>query len=615
MALTAEERRELEALRAARDAQSGGESSYIGGLGRSLTRGLTFNWGDEIGVGIAAAAAKYNPFDNFQTDDSYSQVYDKMMAGNRAKEADFANRFPASDAGAEVAGGIATGIAGASKLAGTKAGQWALSNLPRWAQASAFAAPEGFIYGAGASPGDRLAGGAQGAGVAAVAAPVAGFALEKTLDGTSSLVRWAWNKLSQTPRRQALQALRSALEAEGLNPDEAVSIYNSLGKDGMIADLGENFRALTRAATDMPGPVKSQANTALRNRQMGQGGRLAGAAEEVLGVRAKDLPKTAARIAEERFAQADPLYQQAFSQPLTMTPRLESILSRPALKTAMRNAKRIAANEGEEFAEGSLKEVHFAKRALWEQIDRAKGRAKGPLNRAYGDLLDEIGKQNDTYIQANNIWSDNSKMIDAAVEGRRFFKMQPSEMSDMLSGMSKGEQEMFRMGSMAAFQDMVDMTPMTSDATRKFIASTGALKKLETLFGDPAKAAEFVRRAQNEGSFVRTRNVVTGNSSTSANQAAGRFLEDTIQPEALVDVVVNPMGAAIQAAKTLLSKKPVSQETLKELGNILMDQGMTAQQVSTIFRQPQFQREIQSAAVPLYIRAATAVPITQAQYE
>jgi hypothetical protein len=569
---------------------------------RSTLQGLTWGGGDELGSLIGAIPA------SIQTGDPYWDVYSSMMEDLSGKREAFREEHPVVSIGGEVVGGLASGGAGAKKVLATRTGERLAKHLPRWVQGSLVGGTEAGIYGTlAADPGERLvSGGMAGVTGALIGGP--GYAGAKWLwDKGKSTVRWAASKLADTPRQQALRAIREALTAEGLDPEDAVKIYENLGPEGMVADLGDNFRAVLRAAYDAPGAVRSQAKTLLHQRQIAQGDRLMEAAQRLVGKRASDLVSTSSEIIERRAAKAAPIYKQAFDQGITLTDDLKEVLGRDAMRSALRQAKRIASNMGDEFSEGSLKHLHYAKMALWEQIDRAKGRAKISPQRVYGDLLDAIGKQNKPYIEANGIYSDSSRLLDAIQLGRNFFRTTAAEMKDQLATMDAGQKEMFQLGAVASFQDLIDNVQFTSDATRKLIGNRALVKKLALLFnGDERTATAFIRSATREQAFSQTRNAVAG-SQTSTNLMGQQFLSDSIQPQTLLSAASgDPVGVMLNMASELLKKKPLSQNALQELGDMLLNKGLSPDDVRKLFASPRFTAMAQRQFPELVAQGALA---------
>lgn len=549
----------------------------VSGPVNAAVQGVTLGTADELQSAVGAVPAM------LQTGQRYPEAYKGLHREMEALRNVYNADNPIAGPTAEMLGGIGTGGFGVAKAV-SRIPQ--ISNVPRWATATGMGGAEGGVYGAaGAPPGSRAKGAMIGAGAGSIAAPVAGGVISFGGTVAKGIGRHIARKLNDTPRAEALRALRSAAEKEGMNPDEVLAAYESLGPEGMIADVGENFRALLRAASDVPGPVKAGAKKTLYARQLGQGARLQDAAEQLLGARAADLPRAASEIIEQRFQMAEPYYRRAYEFGIDMTPRLEKVLNRDAMKNAMAKARGIASNYGDTFDPGSLKHLHYAKQALWEAIDSARGRAKNPLKAAYGELLDAIGEQNNLYITANGIWSDSSKLLDATLLGRDFFKMSSADMAEAVRGLTKGEREMFEMGTMAAFQDLLDNTQLTSDATRKFLGTTGVRKKLNTLFGDDAAAARFISAAEREQAFTQTKNVVAGGSPTSQNLQGQRWLTDAIQPEAMTG---DPMMLALNVAAKVLGRSELSTDALQQISETLMNKGLTAAQVRQIFKHPRF---------------------------
>lgn len=570
--------------------------------GRKATKGLTLGWGDEIGGGIAALGVVGT------TDKTLSdlpQVYGEIMDRMAAQESSYEADHPVEATLAEVAGGVGTGVAGGLKFAGSKLGQKALANAPMWASAAGVGAAEGGIYGAGESE-DRLRGGLQGAAIGGVMAPVGGAIVQKGGDVLGSITRWAKNKLTDTPKKQAIRAIRQALESSGMDPEEAVHIYSKLGKEATMADIDETFRATARAAVDVPGPAKSQARAMMNSRQMGQQSRLLEAAENAVGKRADDLAGTVASIAERRSQAAGPAYRQAFDEtPIIDDEALIAVLDRPAMKSAMRKAKSFAENLGESFEPGSLEHLHYAKMAL----DKTLKQQKFPrdLMKLKTDLLRAMDDASPLYKQARDQFAGESELLDAAELGRKFLKTAPDELQASTVLMTQGEREMYELGAMAGIQDLFDRTQFTHDAARKLINNNATLKRLATVFGDEQKAKQFLTAAWREGEMGRTRAVLTGGSPTAERLAGQKWLEDSVQPETVMSFIQGDptMAAVFAAAKEIFGKKPLSAQALGEIGDILIKQGMSEGEVRKILTAPKTMQFLTNFNQEFVTRAGT----------
>lgn len=578
---------------------------------RAGLQGMTFGWSDEMGAAIAAPAVVAT---TEKTMADLPAIYTEMLAGQKQTREAYRDDRPIEATLAEVGGGIATGVAGGLKLAGTKMGQQFMANTPRWMQASALAAPQNALYGAGAAdPGERLQEGAVRGLVGAVAAPVVGFAADKIGNFIGRIGAGIWNRLMMTPKREAIQAIRTALAAEGMDPDEAIAVYNRLGPNATMADIGENFRAAARVAVDVPGATKSQARQLMNERQMGQQGRLLKAAQEAVGQKADDLVSTVKQITTRRAEQATPAYEAAWADDFAPSEALTKVLDRPAMKSALAQAKNYALNMGDDFDPGTLKHLHYAKMALDKMIESKKTgigmsskKVAPDLVQVKNDLLREIDAASPAYRAARAQYAGESDLIEAAMAGRQFLKTAPDELKDIASAMTPGEKDMFKLGAMAGIQDLMDSVRYTHDATQRLIGNEAQLKRLANVFDSEAAAKKFLEAAWREAEMGRTRAVLTGGSPTAERLAGKKWLEDAIQPESVTAFAGGPVSMALEAAKQVLQKQPLSQQALDEMGRILLQQGMPEQEVRKVLTSPRTMQAITNLNREFITRAGAA---------
>ncbi len=573
--------------------------------GRALTQGVTFGFGDEVGSGIAAGGVVAT------TDKSLSdlpQVYGEIMEDMKGRREAYSAENPVESLGLEMAGAVGTGVAGANKLMGTKAVQTLAANTPRWATASAMGGAEGALYGAGsADPGSRMQGAAIGGAVGAIAAPVAGLLLDKVAGGIQGVMRWAKNSLTKTPKNEAIQSIRTALQAEGLDPDDAIDIYRRLGPEATLADVGENFRALARASVDVPGPAKAQARNVMNARQMGQQGRLMSAAEEATGAKAAELTKTVKAIAERRAAEATPAYEAAWAEDFVPSGDLAEILNRPAMKKALARASYVAGNMGDKFDPGTLKHLHYAKIALDDIVKREK--FPRHLMQLKGDFLREIDAASPAYRAARAQFAGESDLLDAAIAGRGFLKAAPDELAETVAKMTPGEVDLFKLGAMSGIQDLFDDTRLTHDAASKLVLKPATLKRLATVFGDEESAKKFLEAAWRETEMGRTRAVLTGGSPTAERLAGQKWLEDAVQPESLTMFLEPKTAMVAEIAKAVFAKKPLSQEALGEISNMLLSKGIPEAEVRAILSSPKTMQILTNLNREMLSRAGAASAI------
>lgn len=556
---------------------------------QKLAQGATFGFGDEISAAMVGGMAAL-------TGGEYKDAYDYALKNIRADEEAFSAQNPRTALGAEMLGAIATGGATGARML-PSAAMRAASPIGRAARVGALGGAEGAAYGAGtAQEGDRGGEALKGLLFGAVAAPAGMKIMDMAVQGLGTTASYAMRKLAQTPREQAERALRAAAEAEGIDANDAIKLLDELGPQATLADLGENFRSLARAASNMAGPLKTEARNMVNQRQAGQQQRLLEAAQVATGQKAGNFNVARQALIQGRKQAAAPLYQSAFLQDIVPTDSLQRILNRPGMKTAMGRAQNMAANEGDDIGDNLLKRIHYAKMDLDDQIGAAV--RSGEANRVRiltemkGDLLREVDSLSPDYQHARQIYSTDSRMINAMDEGLNLFKYSVDDMDDALSGMSPSEVDLFRLGAVRAIKDTLENTGMNRDATQKLLNTQAMRQKLSRIFPNPD---EFIRRASAENEFSRTRNVLTGNSTTAAQLEGGAVLRESIQPELVTGLISGDPVAMGRSLLSIFTKKEVTPETVNELAQLLVQQGKTPAEIRRIFGAPSFKRAIGSA--------------------
>jgi len=111
--------------------------SALGATLNSLGQGLTFGFSDELAAGMASAFMA--PFSK----KTFDEIYDRQIEKERGLIKAGQEKYPWLSVGAEIVGGIPTG------LGLYKAGTTILKNAPRLARLMGIGAVEGGIYGSG----------------------------------------------------------------------------------------------------------------------------------------------------------------------------------------------------------------------------------------------------------------------------------------------------------------------------------------------------------------------------------------------------------------------------------------------------------------------------------
>jgi hypothetical protein len=163
-------------------------------------------------------------------------------------------------------------------------------------------------------------------------------------------------RLTGTDRTVGARLVAQRLHDDGINPYDAgrvISEAQANGTPAVLADLGENTRALASSVSRQAGPARTIAKGFTKERQMGQMDRVRDAINRDLGP-TTDILSESDRLLQQARERAGPLYDQAYATPVPASPRLQAILATPAGRAALARARTIAANEGKDPTEMGL---------------------------------------------------------------------------------------------------------------------------------------------------------------------------------------------------------------------------------------------------------------------
>jgi hypothetical protein len=304
--------------------------------GKALTEhaanALAFDYGPEVG-GFLDTLLSPSQYDEF------GENLDRNIAHTRARLEGESDAHPYASITGELTGALATtplvgavgkGL-GVARLAG---------NAGPAARTFAQAAAEGAAYGSGAAgPGNRGAGAAEGAAAAAALAPVA--------MAVPAIYRAGKSVLSENSG-MARRIISKAIEADQNTPASVaadLAAANSNDVPMAIADTGENVRGLLAAASRSSGPARTLARDALEQRQAQLADRVTSAIQRDLGPVANPH-EVADTLMTKARNEAAPIYEKVYSEAPVASPAIDALVARPSMQKALKNAYRLAKEEG-----------------------------------------------------------------------------------------------------------------------------------------------------------------------------------------------------------------------------------------------------------------------------
>lgn len=243
--------------------------------------------------------------------------------------------------------------------------------------------------------------------------------------------------------------------------------------------------------------------------------------------------------------EADELYTVAYraGQNVSIAPEIEGVIKRWALR-ATDEPRPVAAQitrairlfqSGQGSVVNNLERFDKAKQFLDGEIEKLFTSLEG-RNRYLGGILtvfknemleavDKLPNVGSAYSAARGAFGSRMEMRDALELGRAVFRENSDIAADQFRALTKGQQNLFRLGLLDSFEQHMGRQKRTADVTQVFESPRiqGILEEIierskgkgDVFHHRPERFGRFV---QNEQSMVSTRNVVTGGSQTQRNK-------------------------------------------------------------------------------------------------
>lgn len=536
-----------------------------------VTSGASLGLSDEIGAGANALVEGGKAlFRGENPIDAIPEAYDRTKSVLNYARDQYGERNPITSTALEIGGGLVTG-AGLAKTAA----QGATST----ARAIGAGAKSGFKTGAvagagyadGGDIGDRATGALQGAAVGGVL----GGGITAALRGSGPVARVMGNILGiGDPEKKAAQKVGRALQQDG-------ALAPRTNKPETLMDLaGDSTRRLAGAARAVPSPGSSRMTATLEGRVATQGDRLADDVTGFLGKSGDDYASTLEGIITRRSDQAGRVYNRLEAMTASVDGKLASLLERPALKKAMRNAQRTMQNAGVEIGD-DLSAVPFrlldqVKKELDAQIRYGKTPQGGAqtgdvtaLKALKAEFIKELDSRFPGYTNARRIFSDETAVADALEEGRKFFRGDAELNKSTFSKLSAAEQDAFRLGAAREIKRVIEETPDGGDAANRLIRSKAMRDRLKVIFPDEESYSGFISAAQRESRFAKTRNEVAGGSPTQPRLAAAEDLASDVLEGAGQGGSSGAVGRVLQ--RVFARGRGLDSRTASEAADMLSD--------------------------------------------
>lgn len=466
------------------------------------------------------------------------------------------------------------------------------------------------------------------------------------------------NKLSDvaTGSTPAARYVRNALTDIGMTPEEAQNALARLGPSGTLADIDP---ALADKAGALAASGNTGATSVLKNaygaRAQGADDRVTNIVNDHLGpppdaqqiladirARAEANAPTAQtakgaldtamgtpvdphtqlqNMIQTRSAAAQPLYENAMSQPVAWDDRLQQFLDDPVMKAGL--AKGVEQQRLSALAEGkpfdptdlaitgfneagdpiigktpNMQTLNTAKIGLDNLVEgetdpvtgklSARGRAINQVRSAFLTKMDQI---NPDYAAARQAWAGPSQAQDAFNKGLSIFRNQsgpggvnstPGALESWLSTASDGEKEAAQLGARSAFEQQMNQASDPAQKAANLTNLQANQQKLSTILG-PQEAKQLTDRLNFKytdpvgAAFEKGMNIFQARQGTEGIEdtpgALKTWLNGASQPEVealqqgarqtLEQALSTARQGDFSAARSLLSKSTANRQKLE----------------------------------------------------
>jgi hypothetical protein len=550
-------------------------------MARQIANGATFNAAPKIKAGVRAGLGSGSYSDNLKQIDE--------------QNAAFSEEHPIASVGGQILGGIATGgllLKGAQSAGAVARAIRASQLVPKvegtagagaraWAAAKAGGVAGG-LTGAGSSRKESVGDFAKDVAVGSGFGAGGGAALS----GITDVVRRARQVLASAGQPGSTGPVRRFAQSAGGSPETAAAqkVAQTMGRGGTTLDDLKSLSAQAEAPTSLAeligddqgirslrvarnlGRNREQIDRSLAERAAGEPSRFAEVIARETGVPEGLDGKV---VAEQARAAVEPrvsaLYAKAYQRP--------NVASEPVLKSMTKLAQmkrgRAALERAGELSSGfdalqlvdeqspaiSVQNLHYLRQGVDYALDRAveEGDAqmvrilsteRATLDRAFKQAAGKVGRR------ADQLWER------AAAEGESFAAGQRSQLAKTNQGInaaksSARDPKAFRRGAASKQLETIESTPdgttgAVRNPTRATMEHGTARARARLGYSDPQSFDRVERASNGINARLRTKNAVSGGSTTAANIAE---MADFAAPEeAVKKLMTGNVSGAIGSA-------------------------------------------------------------------
>lgn len=517
---------------------------------------------DEAGAAGGSAMANMGMIKPVSEKGGWSDEYTSRLQNIRDTEHAFSRQYPNVDTGLRLAGGVAATIPFAGEIAAR----------PLLAGATIGGA-QGFTGSEGGF-GDRLAGGAVGAGLGTATAGAIKYIAPELINALAPLN--AAGEKVLLPSQGTIKNIKEKLGFAGITPQQYAAKLSASSGDQFAGEVGgDPLRIFSQSQAKMSGPNMQPAREAMRQRLINAPSRTRGILEDTFGSR-YNIDDANGTIAMLKASEGD-LYKAANGD----IPRsaIQTILEAPAGQKAVGQAGINIQNRlGTPALQGDtipINQAHEIAKALGDQVSRnpltgaiSEPATGAPIENLRSQVVQVLRKQSPEFDLAQTAASDARGFEDAMSRGRSLAKMVAGEKTDdVLDRISMNDMQ--QPYSVAGFhQGLLDATsqvPLGTGNPAGKIANQTLLNKTTELLGSQ-KANQLGEALMKEKDMIDFASRGLFNSNTAESLGANGKIP--LSKEGLFSKTAEKIGEMLnktnnqRAASLLYATSPAEKETL-----------------------------------------------------
>jgi hypothetical protein len=396
---------------------------------------------------------------------------------------------------------------------------------------------------------------------------------------------------------EASKLIARQLYNEGITPEQALKMYDDLGPDAVLADLGGSWRALLEQSATVYPRIFTAAQRQFAERMKRQPERIMKAFDDISGTSMLDADAEVERLAAVFEPAINSLYNVTREQNLRLSDGMRKLFeTSPTLKKAGAKAEVTLADmraTGKKVS--TIDYVDQTKRVLDDEINSLvqKGARTNEIankTQLKNTLVAEADASIPEYKQAREQFANLQELRNAVAVGRDIFRLSesPGDFKTIIDGMNPAEKRMAVLGMKDAMIRKFNEGAETANSVNQMFKRRGTLEKARVLFPDDASFNQFKEAMRREMEYVATPNQVVGGSAT-----ARRSMQAMIgqKDESMLKLLDNLNKNKTWYKQWIFDKvlalyksgnPPEKMDALETAGDLLMLEGMEPERVAKI---------------------------------